>query len=57
LSELYRWRVNYDGFGRELNVAFGWKFKRGYYFESKNEKRPRRINGLNGVYSLKRLIE
>ena len=27
------------------------------YFSSKHEKRPRLIQGLNGVYSLKRLSE
>ncbi len=27
------------------------------FFQSRNEKTPRRIKGLNGVYSLKRLIE
>ena len=28
-----------------------------HYFHSKNEKIPKRISGLEGVYSLKRLTE
>ena len=59
--EDYRWNSlgyhaqtnNRDNF---LSTDFGLKeFK--HHFNSKNEKKPKPVKGLSGVYSLKRLSE
>jgi hypothetical protein len=59
-SDRFRYRTRYftdsGVIGSKEFVSMTYKrFK--HHFNSKNEKKPKRVKGLSGVYSLKRLSE